>query len=152
RRPALRGTRRGEYPQEVPRIEFIADGFGTIAECGFKAADRVAPSFGMRVVAGKEIEIGVRLVDERADLLEDIRRESHLLDDLLGWFALGGGYEGVVFSPDSDRPVEPGEHRGYPSRAEFDCRTTQPREPFEHTIDEHHREEGLDRLMQYRHV
>src|SRR6266851_5670560 len=74
----------GENPQKILRIETIANFSRAIAERFFETLDRISSAFGVRIVSRKKVQLRIRLIDQRADILEYVRRESHLLRELLG--------------------------------------------------------------------
>src|SRR6266849_4979184 len=63
----------GKNPQKILRIKTIANRFGAISERRLEARDRISAAFGVRIVGREKIQLGIRLIDQSAHILEDVR-------------------------------------------------------------------------------
>src|SRR5208282_1720424 len=102
----LRRPRFGKDAQKILRVESIANRVGTSTERGLEARDRIAAAFGVRIVGGEQVQVGVGLIDQGANLLEHKRRERHLLRQLLRRLAREAGKVGVGPAPKLRHPVQ----------------------------------------------
>src|SRR6202158_3559603 len=142
----------GENPQKILRIKTIANRVGAIAERGLEARDRVSAALGVRIVGREKIQLRIRLIDQSADVFEDIRRECHLLSEWFGRLAREAGKVRVSLAPNLRGPIEANQHRRHPSGTDLDASAAQFRKALEHALDQHHREKRLGHLIKHRHV